>query len=167
MYVQTTMEEMRWYNVKLGGRCKGRDPGKDVNALSYGQHAKQPVIWKERDKEREGEREEKYSVREEAERKRDRERNDTCTWPEGSRGRRYKAVAGRSYKREAAEQWGYGGAGQAGSGEMREGRGRGCGGMVGGERSKGEKNKTVFFLNLNLCAFSFFFFPKIQRTHKE
>lgn len=27
---------------------------------------------------------------------RERERTNTCTWPEGSRGRRYKAVAGRS-----------------------------------------------------------------------
>lgn len=59
-----------------------------------------------------------------------RERRDTCTWPEGSRGRRHKAVAGRRYKRETAEQWGYG---QAGSKEVRWGE------VAGGERSKGEQ----------------------------
>ncbi len=94
------------------------------------------------------------------EREKERERSDTCTWPEGSRGRRYKAVAGRSYKREAAEQWGYGRAGQAGSGEMREGR---DGGMVEGERSKGEKIKHVF-KNPNS---EFFIFPEVQRTQLQ
>lgn len=50
MYVHTTMEEVKWCDGKHDSRCKGRDSGGDVNALSYSQHAKQPSIWKERER---------------------------------------------------------------------------------------------------------------------
>lgn len=42
MYVHTTMDEVKWCDGELDGRCKGRDSDDDVNALSYSQHAKQP-----------------------------------------------------------------------------------------------------------------------------
>lgn len=66
----------------------------------------------------------------------EKEDSDTCTWPEGGRRGRYKAVAGGSYNRQATEQWGYGGAGQAG-GARGKGQRRGE-----GERSKRKNSLT-------------------------